>query len=110
MRFNCGESIRDSTVGAARVPIMTAQDLQSVLVSYMGESIRDSTTCLQEHVFNVDRWDILLERVLTQAFSSFLNIPLLVQLQLLISHRQLSIRVPPNLWPSRGEAEEAKAV
>ena len=52
----------------------------------------------------------MLERVLIQAFSNFYSILLLVQLQLPISRRQLSIRVPPSLWPNMGEVEEAEAV
>ena len=69
---------------------MIAQDLQLVLVRHVGESIRNSASWLQEYALDVDRLDIMLERVFIQAFSSFRCIPLLVQLQLPISLRQLS--------------------
>ena len=97
-------------VVATRVLVMVAHDLQPVLARHVGESIRHSVSWLQEHVFNADRRVILPECVLIQAFSSFHSIPLPLHFQLPISHRQLSIRVPPSLWPSKGKAEEAEVV
>ena len=65
-------------VAAARVPVTAAQDLQSVLSSYAGESIRDSVSWLEEHVFDVDRRDIFPDHVfimvLSSSFHSYLQL------------------------------------